>query len=107
MLQDAKNRRCFTVHTFAPICICLSPDRSIFTGQPRYTYLDPRYQYTADEWRHILLNEARYQEYLDRRQLERWLRRVEQDRLLYDGQESDKLLTKTVCMAGSHGSQAG
>ena len=72
--------------------------RSIFTGQPRYTYLDPQYQYTADEWRHILLNEAQYQEYIDRCRLERWLRQAELDRLLYDGQEDDKLLTKKVCL---------
>ncbi|KAF0305570.1 Cilia- and flagella-associated protein 47 [Amphibalanus amphitrite] len=73
-----------------------SPVRSIFTGQPRYTYLDPSYQYTADEWRHILLNEARYQEYIDRCHMERWLQQAELDRALYDGQEDDKLLNRTV-----------
>ncbi|KAF0313450.1 Cilia- and flagella-associated protein 47 [Amphibalanus amphitrite] len=73
-----------------------SPVRSIFTGQPRYTYLDPSYQYTADEWRHILLNEARYQEYIDRCHMERWLQQAELDRALYDGQEDDKLLNRTA-----------
>ncbi|XP_037079631.1 cilia- and flagella-associated protein 47-like [Pollicipes pollicipes] len=73
-----------------------APIRTIFTGQPRYTYLDPQYQYKADEWRHILLNEARYQEYIDDCRMERWLQLLEQERQLYDGQENDKLLIKTA-----------